>query len=288
MKRASVVLAVLLGLPISAMAQSAAVAARSAANGAGGPQAPAVTDSDDDATIHPVEPDFTLVSLPTSLRLPRFGSAIRVTHRFARPLNGDFGSLASDLFGLDSGAQIGLEYRFGIAPNGQVGVHRTSDRTIELFGQFGVVRQTQSPLDISALVSVEGVNNFRDMYSPAVAVIVSRKFAERAAVYVEPTWVHLAGLGASSSKADDTVMVGLGARVRIRSTVSLVAEVSPRVTGLRPGVVHSSFGIEKRVGGHVFQLNVSDSFATTIGQIARGGAASTDWFLGFNLSRKFF
>jgi hypothetical protein len=38
----------------------------------------------------------------------------------------------------------------------------------------------------------------------------------------------------------------------------------------------------------VFQLNVSDSFATTTGQIARGGPTSKDWFLGFNISRKFF
>ena len=59
-----------------------------------------------------------------------------MTHRFARPLSGDFGSLAADLFGLDSGAQIGLEYRFGIVPNGEIGIHRTSDRTIEFFTQY--------------------------------------------------------------------------------------------------------------------------------------------------------
>jgi hypothetical protein len=38
----------------------------------------------------------------------------------------------------------------------------------------------------------------------------------------------------------------------------------------------------------MFQLNVSDSFATTMGQIARGGPAGTNWHLGFNISRKFF
>jgi hypothetical protein len=53
-------------------------------------------------------------------------------------------------------------------------------------------------------------------------------------------------------------------------------------------VHHASVAIEKRVGGHVFQLNFSNSFATTMGQIARGGAASEDWYLGFNISRKFF
>ena len=79
-----------------------------------------------DAVLKPAEPDFTLIALPTSLRVPKFKSAFRVTHRFGRPLNGDFGDVAGDLFGLDSGAQIGLEYRFGILPNGQIGVHRTA------------------------------------------------------------------------------------------------------------------------------------------------------------------
>ena len=89
---------------------------------------------EDDAVLKLAEPDFTLIALPTSLRLPKFKSAFRVTHRFTRPLGqGDFGDLAADLFGIDSGAQIGLEYRFGIVPGGEIGIHRTSDRTIEFF-----------------------------------------------------------------------------------------------------------------------------------------------------------
>ena len=65
---------------------------------------------DDAAVFKPAQPDFTLVGLPTGLRLPRFKSAFRVTHRFTRPLTeGDFGSLSGDFFGLDSGAQIVLQ-----------------------------------------------------------------------------------------------------------------------------------------------------------------------------------
>ena len=74
--------------------------------------APAVaqTQDDPDLDINFAQPDFTLVNLPTTLRVPKFKSAFRVTHRFTRPLgDGDFGDLAEDLFGLDSGAQIGLD-----------------------------------------------------------------------------------------------------------------------------------------------------------------------------------
>jgi len=132
---------------------------------------------DDDTSLRLAEPDFSLIALPTALRVPRFKSAFRVTHRFTQPLNASVGDVAGNLFGLDSGAQIGLEYRFGIVPNGEVGIHRTSDKTIEFFSQYGIVRQTTSrPVDVSVLVSVEGTNNFRDQYSPAVAAMVSRTF----------------------------------------------------------------------------------------------------------------
>jgi Membrane bound beta barrel domain (DUF5777) len=247
-------------------------------------------DADDDMTINPAEPDFTLISLPTSLRLPKFKSAFRVTHRFARPLTGDVGDLAADLFGLDSGAQIGLEYRFGIVPNGEIGIHRTSDRTIEFFSQYGIVRQRPNTLvDVTVLATIDGTNNFRDQYTPALGAIMSRRFSERAALYIEPIWVHDANVQPSSAaEARDTFMVGFGGRLRVRPTVSVAAEFSPRLSGYRPGVNHGSFAVEKRAGGHVFQLNFSDSFATTMGQIARGGPASRDWFLGFNISRKFY
>jgi hypothetical protein len=71
--------------------------------------APAAAEQvDEDEVIDPAMPDFTIVNLPTSARLPRFKSAFRVTHRFARPLGqGDFGDLISDFFGFDAGAQIG-------------------------------------------------------------------------------------------------------------------------------------------------------------------------------------
>jgi hypothetical protein len=55
-----------------------------------------------------------------------------------------------------------------------------------------------------------------------------------------------------------------------------------------PGTDLGSDAIEKRAGGHLFQLNLSNSFATTLGQIARAADNSHDWYLGFNLSRKFF
>ncbi len=257
---------------------------------------------DDDKVLKLAEPDFTLISLPTSLNLPEHGSAFRVTHRFTRPLNCDLcpNSLAADAFGLDFGARIGLEYRYGILPKTEIGVHRASDKTIQVFGQYGFLSQSKtSPVEASAILSVEfsdvGQANVDSKTQPTLGVVVSRRFAERAAVYVQPIWVGGSNLYDPSTSSDNTFIVGLGTRVRILDTVYLVGEYAPRA-GYAPGPNHGGFAIEKRVGGHVFQLNFTDSFATTYGQLARGGTRSprkdgsdgTDWYLGFNISRKFF
>jgi len=246
---------------------------------------------DDVAALKLAEPDFTLVGLPTSLRVPTFRGSFRVTHRFRRPLNdGDFGDLAADLFGIDSGAQIGLEFRFGIVPNGQVGIHRVSNRTIEFFGQYSLWRQGGAmPVDVSALATIEGTNNFKDSYSPALGAIVSRTVNDVVALYVEPIWVNNTNaLPKQLVDHNDTFIVGVGARVRVRPTVYLVGEYAPRASGDHPGVSHIAFAIEKRAGGHMFQLNFSDGFGTTLAEIARGGPQGHDWFMGFNITRKFF
>jgi hypothetical protein len=252
--------------------------------------AAAVQEDDPDMDPNPSQPDFTIVALPTTLRLPRHKSAFRVTHRFGRPLGaGSFSSLLEDLFGLDSGAQIGLEFRYAIFRKTQLGIHRTSDRTIEFFAQYDVIQQREGgAFGLAAFASAEGTNNFRDSRTPGIGAILSHEFGDHGAVYAMPMWLHNTNLLPSELADDnDTFLVGLGARVRIRPTVYVVGEYTPR-TGYSPRENQASFGIEKRAGGHSFQLNFSNGFGTTMGQLARGGVSNDDWFIGFNISRKFF
>ena len=250
---------------------------------------PAAKDDDPDRDFNRSQPDFVVVNLPTTLRVPKFKSAFRVTHRFGRPLGqGSFGNLAEDLFGLDSGAQIGLEYRFGLMRGLQVGIHRTSDRTIEFFTQYSLLQQADHGVGLGVIASIDGTNNFKDSYTPSIGLAISRELGKFGAVYAEPIWVNNSNLLPSELVDDnDTFMVGLGARIRVRPTVNIVGEFIPR-SGNTPGVNHGTFGLEKVVGGHTFQLNFSDGFGTTMGQLARGGTGKDDWYLGFNISRKFF
>jgi hypothetical protein len=106
------------------------------------------------------------------------------------------------------------------------------------------------PFGVSALATIDGTNNFKDSYSPALGAIVSWAYAQHVAIYVEPIWVNNTNpLPKEVVDHNDTFMVGIGARVRIRPTVYLVGEAAPRATGYKPGVNHGSFAIEKHVGG---------------------------------------
>jgi len=293
MRRNVLVLITILAFSMPAFASDQAGAGQAAAApaGAAAGQGQVAPENDPDLDIDPLQPDFTLITLPTTLRMPRMRSSFRVTHRFLRSLGqGDFGSLLEDFFGIDSGAAIGLEYRFGIMRGTYVGIRRTNNRTIEFQAEHNLLSQRDSrPVGLSAFASIDGTNNFRDSYTPALGVAISRTLGRAGTVYVDPMWVNNSN-PLPSQLADDnnTFLVGLGTRLRIRPSLYLVGEIVPRAAGFDPGVNYASFGIEKLLGGHVFQLNFSNGFGTTMGQIARGGTSNDDWYLGFNISRKFY
>ena len=238
--------------------------------------------------VDPLQPDFTLGALPTTLRMPRGKWAFRVTHRFTRELGeGDFGDLASDLFGLDGGSQVGLEVRYGLLSGTQVGVHRTSDRTIQIFVQQSILKQRDgSAIGLDAIGTLEGWDNLTEQHQSALGLLLSRNLGRWAAVYVEPMFI--ANTNPFEDGDDHTFMLGLGTRVRVRPSTYLTAEYAPRLAGYDPNDSQIGFGIEMRAGGHLFQINVSNGWGTTLGQLAVGGIDNENWYLGFNLSRKFF
>jgi hypothetical protein len=247
-----------------------------------------------------------VITLPTTASLDRFGGYFRLTHRFARDLRGPLGELARSAFGLDDGAIIGFEYRFAPASNMQIGLHRSLlYKTIQIFARHDTLRQSERMrVAVSLIASVEGTNNMRAQYSQSAGLVISRMFGDRLAAYVSPVMVWNSQLPAGVTghenhdhdipgapdpgepiAKEQTLMAGLGARLRLRPSVFAVGEFIPRA-GFTPGAHQWAAGIEKRTDGHQFQLNVSNSFGTTHAQLARGGQPG-NMYLGFNLARKF-
>jgi hypothetical protein len=260
------------------------------------PNAAPALDPDDESVLDPAEPDFVVVNLPTTMRLPLHKANFRLTHRFGGNLrNGSFSQQASDLFGLDDGAIIGFEYRYAVMRHVEAAAYRSSfAKTVQFYSKYDALHQGGSmPVSVSGLVSIEGTDNFHSQYAPAVGAVIGRTISSHAAAYVSPMWVGnsnaaLHPTGAAGEPArENTFYVGLGGRIRVRPTVYVVGEVTPRLSGYAPDVHEYGFGIEKRVGGHMFALTFTNTFGTTFAQTARGGTANT-LYLGFNLARKFF
>jgi hypothetical protein len=269
--------------------------------------AASVGQHDDEAALNLAEPDFVVVNLPTTLRLPRYKSNFRITHRFAGNLrNGSLSQEASNLFGIDQGAIIGFEYRVAVATHVQTAFYRSSfDKTIQLYGKYDALRQGQAmPTSISPVVSIEGADNFQEKYAPAVGATISRQVGTRLAGYVTPVWAHNTNASLDAIEHDhdggshtessvqshvnrNTAYIGLGGRLRLGSSIYVAGEIAVRIQGYAPDQPGYGVSIEKRVGAHMFSLTFTNTFATTVGQLARGGAANS-LFLGFNLGRKFF
>jgi Membrane bound beta barrel domain (DUF5777) len=272
---------------VCALAPSVAVAQTTA------PQTPPPDQpdqTDPDVRVDALQPDFNLAALPTTLRMPVHKLAFRVTHRFTRPLGeGDFGDLANDFFAFDSAAQIGLELRYGLARGTQIGVHRTSDRDTQIFGQHSLLTERDgAPVGMDIMATLEGENNLSRHFQSTLGVLVSRKVAGRLALYGEPLFVINSNPFEDVGADNNTLMVGLGARLRLRPSLYVVGEMTPRLAWFDPGKTQMSFGVEGRAGGHLFQVNFSNGFGTTLGQISRGAFNYDNWYIGFNIARKFF
>jgi Membrane bound beta barrel domain (DUF5777) len=301
----SVSLALLFGLtlvaPRPAHAQTAADPATAQAPAAATTAAQAAPDDDDDAKLRPLEPDFTIINLPTTLPLPLHAAGnFHLTHRFVGVnfAQQSFSEIAENLFGFDGPAIIQLEYRIAVMKHLEAIVARTNfNRAIQFSGKYDLIHQDSPQLfggGVSLIASVEGANNFRrhdannlDIgYSPALGASLSHTVGKVAALYVDPIWVHNTTQNGSPDR-QNTFYVGVGARIRIVAGTFVVGEVSPRISGYAPGNAEFAFSLEKRVGGHMFSLVFANTQATTFAQIARGGSPET-LYIGFNLARKFY
>ena len=71
---------------------------------------------------------------------------------------------------------------------------------------------------------------------------------------------------------------------------AITGEAVPRFGGHRHQGTQVNFAFERRAGGHNFQINFGNALGSTLAQIARGGDGEEGrpWYIGFNLSRKFY
>ena len=180
----------------------------------------------------------------------------------------------------------------------QIGIYRTSNRTIEFFAQHSAFQQSDNGLfGLDVVATIDGTDNFGaspprssdQLFAGAGCRAVARAGQPRRALFRADLGEQLEPAAERAHRRQRHVPVRTRSALRVRPTVYVVGEYHPAHRILDPGVDHhATFGVEKRAGGHVFQINFSNNIGTTPAQIARGGFDNEDWYIGFNISRKFF
>jgi cytochrome c oxidase subunit II len=272
--------------------------------------------------------DYHVVNVPTPKQVRRHSLNLYFTHRFAEPVR-PLEDTGRDLFGLDSVSVSAFGITYGITDRLYANVYRSPIcqpglcKTIELgLGYHWLSEAGRSPVALSTYASVEGEENFGNRYTYNIQAMLARSVTRYANVFFSPA-VHINANGSgrfnprpgffpaelveSFRLGQHGGSFGFGVNGRIRPTVSLLFEYTPRVgfklgqvepvfdeqSGIQTGFKNRSeaeigFGVEKRIGRHVFSLTFTNTQATTTSRYNSSNLAlpPSKFAIGFNLFRR--
>jgi len=253
------------------------------------------------APTRPMPVGDLLLTLPSS-HIPADGTwEIKFMHRFNQSI--DEGEAIYSLFGLDSGANVGIGLSYVMTPRVQWSVTRSNVLdTLELAGKYVVLQQAPAvPLTATLRggAALRTERELDDRTSFFVQAIVSREIGGRFGLYALPTFATQAGrsAGVETSEAlfEQAFNVPVGLAFMMRPGLSLIAEIIPP-NGDLPGSVESelswALGVKRALGGHYFEILVTNNNALTADQYVTSthqGAPlrSGEIQLGFNIERRF-
>lgn len=245
-----------------------------------------------------------IINLHTNESVGKNNLEFRISHRF-----GEIGGGAYELFGLDQ-STIRLGFEYGLTDWLTIGVGRsTYEKTVDGFTKFRILRQSKGisnmPVSVSYFSSftangLKWLDPSRDnLFSSRLAyvnqLIITRKFTKSFSMLLSPTIVHK-NLVQTKDDQNTTFAIGVGGRIKITKRMSLTSEYIYRIP---PAVRTSSYsdykdsfsvGFELETGGHVFQLQFSNSLPMIEKAFITETTGSWKDFgihFGFNISREF-
>ena len=223
-----------------------------------------------------------------------------IMHTFG-PLEGGI----QNLFGLDNGAVIQLNFEYAFSEKFSLGAARQSrDKFYNLYGRYHLLKQTQDdkmPLSISFMGGA-GLNTsdyrflqsenpgFSERSSFAFQVMAARKFSEKLSLQISPMMVYFVDPNPIFLIEGDQnlyLALGLSGKYKITGKSSLTMQWIPNLNNdLRNNI---GFGIDLEAGGHVFQMYfVTSQLLNEQYLLAGGNGTPGDQFrLGFNVNRVF-
>lgn len=242
----------------------------------------------------------------------------KMSHRFG-PLN----SGIDKAFGLDI-ATIRIGGEFGVTPNLMVGLGRSNvkqEKNVDAYLKYRLLQQTtdnHQPLSVLFFVGYDRRNTQYSVFNPTMnkmellevassarnawvaQAILGKKISEELSLQFVPGWMlqstvspNLALSGQQGDIATNTkshVFLGIGMRQKLTTRTTLNVDYIPILTNKGNAINSFSLGFDIETGGHVFQLQFTNSFGLNESLFI---ARNTDRWnqagirFGFNLSRVF-
>ncbi|MCB8994925.1 MAG: hypothetical protein H6538_04885 [Bacteroidales bacterium] len=223
-----------------------------------------------------------------------------ISHRFGAINSGIY-----DFFGIDQATtRFGFEYgikNIASLSIGRNGFNKTYDGGIKvrlLRQQTGI---KSIPVSLSVFVGSyvntlkwddpSRENLFSSRLSYATQLLIARKFSQKLSIQLSPSYIHK-NLVPLPEDQNNIFAMGLGGRYKISRKISVNAEYFYLLPGKTADDFMNSlsFGVDMETGGHVFQLQFTNSqqmFAPGFITETSGEWTAGDIYFGFNIYRVF-
>jgi hypothetical protein len=245
-----------------------------------------------------------LLSLPSPNIASQGTWEVKFSHRFNQSLSqGSFSDQVHSLFGLDTNADVVFGVSYALRRDLQLSIARSNTNdTFECAAKFVVLQQAPAvPLSLTLRGGADwrtekGLGDRTSFFAQA---IVSRQIGRKAEIFAMPTIVTNAGRAVTGDTSgalfDHAFNVPVGVAYMIRPPLAIVAEIIPP-NGDLPDEMDADFGwsigIKRAIGGHWFEILLTNSQSTMVDQYVTSTYQGTpldldDVKLGFNIERRF-
>jgi len=237
-----------------------------------------------------------LVNLPTGMTMDKGDFLFRISHRLVPSVRTGYDTA----WGLDGPSMAFVSLGYGISDRIGVTVGRSGlFKEMEFSSTWLVLEQGENAsLPFSVAVNgglswvtqkQEGRGAFNSRnFKINAQFILSRQFNERLSVLVVP--IYSSNTNHWEAAAQGTFSIGIGGRFMFLDNLSLIGEWVPVLAGYKDIANGWGFGIEKKIGGHIFQFFITNSIGLTSAQFVTGGdlrLGKGDLRIGFNIFRTF-
>ncbi|HEX4966203.1 MAG TPA: DUF5777 family beta-barrel protein [Thermoanaerobaculia bacterium] len=208
------------------------------------------------------------------------------THRFQEPVQN---GTSHDLWGLDSGADVGIGLGVGITRRIDFSIYRSSfQEDFEISSKVLVIEQApRVPVSVSLRAGTDLLRRpgVPEPGRPFFQLLLARQIVPGVNLLLSPSWVR------DTPQLRNAFNVPLGLTFPLPRGYLVEVEVIPKNHDLDTSLTAWHAALSKQVGGHIFEIVAGNSRATTVDQMLGGdsaaGFATRDVRLGFNLVRYF-